>query len=98
MDGINGARRHCLFCFAGDDLHFGQAHCWAVHPFDLLIIMLLSEAVSNSMSGVDESLLGGLILAATLIAWNFTIGLVTSRSHNVADLVDGTAELIGRMG
>ncbi|MDQ7970118.1 MAG: DUF421 domain-containing protein [Oxalicibacterium faecigallinarum] len=67
-------------------------------PFDLLVIMLLSEAVSNSMSGGDESLLGGLILAATLIVLNFTIGLVTSRSHKIADLVDGTAELVGRDG
>lgn len=67
-------------------------------PFDLLVIMLLSEAVSNSMSGGDESLIGGLLLASTLIVLNYSVGLVTSRSHKIADLIDGTAELIGRDG
>jgi hypothetical protein len=36
-------------------------------PFDLLVVMLLSEAVSNGMSGGDNSVGGGLIIAATLI-------------------------------
>jgi len=42
---------------------------WASSPpFDLVVVMLLAEAVSNSLNGVDESLVGGLIAAATLIA------------------------------
>ncbi len=36
-------------------------------PFDLLVVMLLSEAVSNSLVGGDESLIGGLIIAAVLM-------------------------------
>lgn len=67
-------------------------------PFDLLIVMLLSEAVSNSMTGGDNSLPGGLIIAATLFALNVTLAIATSRSRKIADIVDGTPVLLGRDG
>ena len=67
-------------------------------PFDLLVVMLLSEAVSNSLSGGDASLVGGLIAAATLVAINSTVALLSSRSQRFEKLVDGSAVLIGRDG
>ena len=67
-------------------------------PFDLLIVMLLSEAVSNSMTGGDNSLVGGLIAASTLVAINSLIALLGSRSESFARAVDGSAVLIGRDG
>ncbi|WP_426174839.1 DUF421 domain-containing protein [Massilia sp. TWR1-2-2] len=67
-------------------------------PFDLLVVMLLSEAVSNSLSGGDDSLAGGLIIAATLIVLNMVVALASSRSRKISDLVDGTAVLLGRDG
>jgi uncharacterized membrane protein YcaP (DUF421 family) len=67
-------------------------------PFDLLVVMLLSESVSNSLSGGDNSLVGGLLIAATLIALNMAIALVTSRSRKVAEILDGSALLLGRDG
>lgn len=67
-------------------------------PFDLLVVMLLSEAVSNSLSGGDESLVGGLIAAATLVAINSFVALLSSRSQRIEKLVDGSAVLIGRDG
>ena len=36
-------------------------------PFDLLVMLLLSEAVSPSIGGNDQSIVGGIIRAATLI-------------------------------
>lgn len=67
-------------------------------PFDLLIVMLLSEAVSNSMTGGDESLPGGLIIATTLIALNVVFAVATSRSRKLANLIDGRPVLLGRDG
>jgi uncharacterized membrane protein YcaP (DUF421 family) len=67
-------------------------------PFDLLVVMLLSEAVSNSLSGGDDSLIGGLLVAATLIALNLLVAFSTSRSRKIANVVDGTAVLLGRDG
>lgn len=67
-------------------------------PFDLLVVMLLSEAVSSSLSGGDNSLVGGLLIAATLIALNMLMALASSRSRKVSDLLDGSAVLLGRDG
>jgi len=67
-------------------------------PFDLLVVMLLSEAVSNSLNGGDASLIGGLICAATLVAINSLVALLTSRNQTIEHLVDGSAILIGRDG
>eukprot|EP01034_Spumella_vulgaris_P032716 gene32716-40378_t len=67
-------------------------------PFDLLVVMLLSEAVSNSLSGGDNSIPGGLLIAATLIGLNMAIAFITSHSRKAAELVDGTAVLLGRDG
>ncbi|MFC4930840.1 DUF421 domain-containing protein [Massilia sp. GCM10023247] len=67
-------------------------------PFDLLVVMLLSEAVSNSLSGGDDSLTGGLIIAATLIALNTGVALLSSNSRRMSVMLDGTAVLIGRDG
>jgi uncharacterized membrane protein YcaP (DUF421 family) len=67
-------------------------------PFDLLVVMLLSEAVSNSLSGGDSSLLGGLLIAATLIGLNMLMAFASSRSRKVSEVLDGSAVLLGRDG
>jgi len=67
-------------------------------PFDLLVVMLLSEAVSNSMTGGDESLFGGLVIAATLVALTVLFAFVTSRSRKLEALIEGSPILIGRDG
>lgn len=67
-------------------------------PFDLLVVMLLSESVSNSLSGGDNSLLGGLIIAATLIVLNVGVAMLSARSRRMAAVLDGSAVLIGRDG
>jgi uncharacterized membrane protein YcaP (DUF421 family) len=67
-------------------------------PFDLLVVMLLSEAVSNSLSGGDNSLVGGLLIAATLVALNMLMALASSHSRKMSEILDGTAVLLGRDG
>jgi uncharacterized membrane protein YcaP (DUF421 family) len=67
-------------------------------PFDLLVVMLLSEAVSNSLNGGDDSLVGGLIIAAVLVALNMLMSFLSSHSRKMSDLLDGTAVLLGRNG
>lgn len=67
-------------------------------PFDLLVVMLLSESVSPGLTGGDDSVGGGLIVVVTLVALNVAIAFVTARSKKAADLVEGTAVLLGRDG
>jgi uncharacterized membrane protein YcaP (DUF421 family) len=67
-------------------------------PFDLLVVMLLSEAVSNSLTGGEDSLIGGLIVAATLIALNMGAAYLSAHSKTMADVLDGSPVLLGRRG
>ena len=67
-------------------------------PFDLVVVLLLSEAVSNGLSGGDESITGGLIAAATLVGLNYGLALLTSRSRRAEEILQGREVLLGRNG
>jgi uncharacterized membrane protein YcaP (DUF421 family) len=67
-------------------------------PFDLLVVMLLSESVSSSLNAGEESVTAGLLTAATLVALNVAISYATSRSVKLQGLVEGRAVLVGRNG
>jgi uncharacterized membrane protein YcaP (DUF421 family) len=67
-------------------------------PFDMLLIVLLGNAVQNALLGQDTSLGGGLLLAATLIALNFGVGLITSRSARAERLIEGEPVVLARDG
>jgi len=67
-------------------------------PFDMILIVLLGNAVQNSLLGGDNSLIGGLLLAATLITLNWLLGFVTSRSKTVERVVEGVPVVLARDG
>lgn len=67
-------------------------------PFDLLVVMLLSEGVSNSLSGEDNSVVGGLIVAGTLVLLNVIVAATSARSKKVEAVVEGTPILVARDG
>ena len=67
-------------------------------PFDLLVVMLLSEAVSNGLTGDEKSVTGGLLAAGTLIVLNVLVAAITARSTRAQAIVEGRAVLIGRDG
>ena len=49
----------------------GKRQVGQLAPFDLVLLLVLANAVQNSMNAGDNSLIGGLITAATLIGLNF---------------------------
>ncbi|MEJ8294174.1 YetF domain-containing protein [Delftia tsuruhatensis] len=67
-------------------------------PFDLLVVMLVSEAAGPSMTGSDQSLPGGLLVCVILIALNTAVGFVTARWRVAEKLLEGEAVLLGRDG
>ena len=67
-------------------------------PFDMLLIVLLGNAVQNSLLGKDTSLPGGLLLATVLIAMNWCVAFVTSRSQRAERLVEGVPVVLARDG
>ena len=66
--------------------------------FDMLLVVLLGNAVQNALLGSDTSVIGGLLLAATLIALNWLVGLASARSAKVENWVEGVPVLLARDG
>ena len=67
-------------------------------PFDLVLLLVLSNAVQNSMNGGDNSLVGGLISATTLIGLNFLVGLMTYRSKKLEAIIEGRPQVLVHNG
>jgi len=67
-------------------------------PFDLVLLLILSNAVQNSMNAGDNSLIGGLISAATLIACHVALAQLAFRVPRLARLVDGRPQVLVRGG
>ncbi|ROH86019.1 DUF421 domain-containing protein [Stagnimonas aquatica] len=72
----------------------GKRQVGQLAPFDFVLLLILSNAVQNSMNAGDNSLVGGLVSAATLVALNYLTGLATFRSRRIEKLVDGEPELL----
>jgi uncharacterized membrane protein YcaP (DUF421 family) len=76
----------------------GRRQVGQLAPFDLVLLLVLSNAVQNSMNGGDNSLVGGLISAATLVALNFAVGSLTYRSKRLEALIEGRPQLLVHNG
>jgi uncharacterized membrane protein YcaP (DUF421 family) len=67
----------------------GKRQVGQLAPFDLVLLLVLSNAVQNAMNGGDNSLTGGLISATTLVALNWLVGWATYRSKRLEALIEG---------
>ena len=76
----------------------GKKHVGELAPFDLLVLLILSETVSNSLSGGDDSLAAGLISAATLMGFAQLVGFVTWRSKKAERFLEGVPTVLVRHG
>ena len=72
----------------------GKRQVGQLAPFDLVLLLVLSNAVQNSMNGGDNSITGGLILASTLVLLNFGVGWLTYRSKGLEALIEGRPIII----
>lgn len=65
---------------------------------DFVALMLISNAVQNSMNGGDNSLLGGLVLALVLILLSTAFQYATFRSKRIERIVQGGPTLLIHRG
>lgn len=72
----------------------GKRQVGQLAPFDLVLLLVLSNAVQNSINGGDNSLVGGFISAIALVAANYTLGRLTYRSKRLAGLIEGRPQLL----
>jgi uncharacterized membrane protein YcaP (DUF421 family) len=67
----------------------GRRELAQMTSFDLVLLLVISNAVQNSMNGGDNSLTGGLVSAMTLVALNWLVGYATWRWPRVERIVQG---------
>lgn len=63
-------------------------------PFDLVLILLVANAVQNAMVGPDTSLLGGIISALTLLVVNYIVSYISDRNRIAQELTIGTPTIL----
>src|SRR3979490_2095840 len=72
----------------------GKRQVGQLAPFDLVLLLVLSNSVQNAMNGGDNSLPGGLISAGVLVLLNYAVGLATYKSKRIEALVEGRPEVL----
>lgn len=76
----------------------GKRQVGQMTPFDLLLLLLLANAVQNAMTGPDTSVWGGLAAATTLFVLNGAVAWLARRSPRAERIVEGTPTLLIRHG
>lgn len=77
---------------------FGKRELAQLNPFDLVVLLSLSNTVQNAMIGDDNSVTGGIIGAFALLAINWVLTLVLFKSPKLDRVVEGTETVLIRHG
>ena len=72
----------------------GKRELGQMTPFDLVVILLIANAVQNAMVGPDTSVTGGLIAAGVLVSANYGVARARERLPWLRRAVEGTPTLL----
>jgi uncharacterized membrane protein YcaP (DUF421 family) len=72
----------------------GKRELGQMTPFDVVVILLIANAVQNAMVGPDTSVTGGLIAAGVLILGNYGLAQARERLPWLRRAVEGTPTLL----
>jgi uncharacterized membrane protein YcaP (DUF421 family) len=73
---------------------FGKRELAQLNPFDLVVLLSLSNTVQNALIGDDNSISGGIIGAFTLLAINWVVVRLLYNSPRLEKIVEGTDETL----
>ena len=76
----------------------GKREVGQMTPFDLVLLILIANAVQNAMTGPDNSVTGGLVAAGTLLVLNFLLSHLVFRNRRLRRIVEGTPTILIRSG
>ena len=76
----------------------GKKHVGELAPFDLVVLLLLSECVQNALIADDKSVTGGVLAAATLFGMSQLVGFISWRSKGAEQVLEGTPRVLVRHG
>ena len=72
----------------------GKREVGQMTPFDLTLLLLLSNSVQNAMTGPDTSLLGGAIAALVLLILNFILAEASGLNRRFRKMIQGSPTLL----
>lgn len=72
----------------------GKREVGQMTPFDLTLLLLLSNSVQNAMTGSDSSLAGGAVAAGTLLVLNYFIAELSGTNRRFRRLIQGQPTLL----
>ena len=72
----------------------GKRELAQLNPFDLVVLLTLSNTVQNAIIGDDNSVTGGLIGAATLLALNYAVVRFLYGHDKLEQLVEGAPDVL----
>src|SRR5947209_10259014 len=72
----------------------GKRELAQLNPFDLVVLLTLSNTVQNAIIGNDNSVLGGIIGASTLLLVNYFLVRFMSRHERLERLVEGDPDVL----
>jgi uncharacterized membrane protein YcaP (DUF421 family) len=76
----------------------GKRQVGQLAPNDLVLLLILSNAVQNSMNAGDNSLVGGLISATTLVGLNLALNRLVVKHRRIERLLEGRPQILVRDG
>lgn len=76
----------------------GKRQLGQLSPFDLVVLLIISNAVQNALIGRDDSLGGGLIGATVLFLVNGVVAWASSRHRGFERLVESAPTMLVRHG
>ena len=77
---------------------FGKRELAQLNPFDLVVLLSLSNTVQNAIIGDDNSVTGGVIGAFGLLAINWLVVRVLFRSRRLTHVLEGRTAVLVRNG
>ena len=72
----------------------GKRELAQLNPFELVVLLTLSNTVQNAIIGDDNSVTGGIIGAATLLLLNYLVARFLFRHEKLDRLVEGQATVL----
>lgn len=72
----------------------GKREVGQMTPFDLTLLLLLSNSVQNAMTGPDTSLIGGMVAACTLLLVNYLVADLSGVNHRFRRFIQGEPSLL----
>lgn len=72
----------------------GKREVGQMTPFDLTLLLLLSNSVQNAMTGPDTSLAGGAVAASTLLVLNYIVGAISGKNRRFRKFIEGQPTLL----